>query len=255
MVNLKIGSSRKYANGCHALVLKDISGRELTLELVESILSDWYSGSSSQYRGKVAILKHIWYEKYGVTKQSYSDIEWAVFSHKTPRNAKVKVPHYLNDSDVLKIIGAARSDRQRLFISFLAATGLRISEMTSIRLNQTRNTYKGLEIVIQAEKTGITITRVITEDMAREIRSIFSGKEYLFETSNGKPYGREYVSAQIKKIGRLAIGESISPHSFRHYWTRKKNNEGYNSFEIARMMGHKNAGSHVDNYLHEVREA
>lgn len=154
---------------------------------------------------------------------------------------------HLGNEDLNKIVKKCRSNKQMLFIKFLSITGVRISELTSIRLKDCRTMGAYMDITIKAKKTNIMIYRKIGHDYFIEITKEFRGEKYLFETSGGKPYRPEYISNQIKKIGKI-IGYDISANSLRHYYVTNRINNGDDLIEISRSLGHVNLGSILQYY-------
>ena len=163
------------------------------------------------------------------------------------RQASTYRKQHLANEDLNMIVNKCRSNKQLLFIKFLSLTGLRIAELTDIRLKDCRTIGNYIDITIKAKKTNVMIYRRIDHKFFIEIITEFNGSKYLFETSGEKPYRPEYISNQIKKIGRI-IGYDISANSMRHYYVTNRINKGDDLIEISRSLGHVNLGSILQYY-------
>lgn len=156
---------------------------------------------------------------------------------------------YLSPTALQKLIEGARSDRQRLFIRFLAATGCRISEALNIKI---------LHCTPEGEKTRMRVTgkgskeRYIAVPIAlyEAIRLCFRGTTWIFETGNGKPYTRSYVSGQIAKLGRAVLNRRISAHSLRHTFATLMIRRGVMIDALSRYLGHSSVSITLDLYCH-----
>ena len=230
------------------LVKKDIGDRDLTIDLIDSILSR--CKSKGDYNSKAALLRGMWYEIYGYNKTNFADIEW-YFANKTDRpKRKPKIPYYITDEDLQSILLSCRSDRQRLFIMFLASTGMRSSELTDLKLEDLTNERNMVVIRYRAKKTKELCERAVDSALIQSVLDVFQGRYYLFETQNNKKYSRCYISDQIRKISYHAIGKTVSAHTLRHYWITKEFNSGKSLWDIASAVGHRNPESTFKNYIH-----
>lgn len=239
--------------GYEKAIISKIAGRKLTIDVVDEIVSP-YSGRKS-YPQRRSIIKRLWYDQYGKTKESFAEIEWYFENNKgTAHRHKIFTKYYINDQQLESILLNTRTKKQYLFIKFLSITGVRVSEMCDIKLNDVQHHVGFVQINYKAKKTGLDCYRNIPLDVYDEIRKEFFGKDYLFETSGGKRYYTNYISQQIKKVSTKAIGVPISAHILRHYWSTKKHEEHADPFTVSRMMGHKNVGSRYANYVHKQQE-
>jgi integrase/recombinase XerD len=168
-----------------------------------------------------------------------------------PQGGPPKVQEFLSWDDVTLLISKCRSEKQRLFITFLAATGLRVGEMIRIKHKDMKVLKDCVSIRVVAEKTKEHIDVAVSKDIIRRVNEEFNGTTYLFETKNGKPYQRDYVSIQVTKIGKL-IGKKISAHSLRHHYVNLLHDNGVPLGDISRSVGHKNPGGTYESYVHEV---
>ena len=91
-----------------------------------------------------------------------------------------------------------------------------------------------------------------TKNIYNFIIQTFQGKKYLVETSTGKRYQNDYISKQIKKIGKL-IGRKISAHNLRHTWFTNKIKENPADIKaISVYGGHSDVSITLNMYHHTV---
>ena len=121
---------------------------------------------------------------------------------------------WLSPDQVKSLIIIGRSERQKLFIEFLYKSGCRCNEMCTILLSNCKTNDNMVKIKVKGKGNKDRFIRV-TSDLYYRCVNDFKGKKYLFETSGGKHYRPEYVSNQIKKLGKL-INKNISAHTMRH---------------------------------------
>ncbi len=201
-----------------------------------------------------SVVKKLWWENHEYNKKNYADIEWEMLKYEYHRKPNYKKQH-LSTNDIAKILLACRSKKQLLYMTFLIEVGCRISELTGLELSDCRINGDGVEITIKALKTGVTVYQRISFELYEAILKTFNGRKYLFETTGMKPYRSEYISNQIKKIGRIK-GYDISAQSLSHYYVTNRINNGEDLLDISRSIGHKIPGSILNHsYTGKIKEA
>ena len=75
---------------------------------------------------------------------------------------------------------------------------------------------------------------------------------YLFETSGGKPLGRESVSREIARAGRRILGKQISALSLRHAFATAAIKAGWSAKKVAAQLGHSSAAITLDMYVQDA---
>ena len=158
----------------------------------------------------------------------------------------------LSKAEIKTMIDRSReevSEAVSLMIEFLALTGLRISEMLSIRiawLKRTRGNYH-IRILGKGGKERIVMA---DRDLVQRILDHFAGKVFLFE-HRGKTYNRVYVTDRIKLAGRLILGKNISAHTFRHSFATEKLKQTKNLKGVSKYLGHSSVSTTADLYVHD----
>lgn len=155
------------------------------------------------------------------------------------------------DEDVLKLLEAPNRRtytglRDYVMMLVLCDTGLRIKELTSLKISDVD--LKRYQIIVNAgiAKTRTTRVTPISKLTAREIERLVSymniedHNDYLWLTQFGERYMGDTFSKMLKKYGKKAgiKGARCSPHTFRHYFAVKFLRNGGDPIALMRILGH-----------------
>ncbi len=147
----------------------------------------------------------------------------------------------------------------RAMLELLYATGIRVSELVSLRqgdlnldIGYLRCVGKGnKERVIPVGRAAIEwVQRYLHEGRLKLIRDEDHG--YLFVTITGKPIRRQEVWRMLQKSVRLAgINKQVSPHTLRHSFATHLLEGGADLRVLQEMLGHADISTtqvytHVD---------
>jgi integrase/recombinase XerD len=159
----------------------------------------------------------------------------------------IKRDEYLSKEQIQNLLQIA-PDQKRLIIDFLFRTGVRISEMIDIKLSDISiNGKVKIKIVGKGKKEREVY---ITVELFNNLREIFKGKTYLFETRSAKQFNRQNLFKELKRIGKRA-GFNISPHTFRHSCAMHLLNKGKSAKYVQKYLGHSDVKVTLDFYVHE----
>ncbi len=142
------------------------------------------------------------------------------------------------------------SERLPLFIELLVFTGARVSELTGIKLSDCKEQGEYTEIRLHG-KGGKERFNKVDSGLIERIMATFKGQVYLFETSGGKQYYREYISNQIKKAGQRVLDRDISAHSLRHIFATEALKAGWSPKKISVQLGHSSSSTTLDMYCQD----
>lgn len=163
---------------------------------------------------------------------------------------------------------AVNDRRESLLLWLLINTGVRVSELCSLRVKDTPAVLGSLSIEVHKGKGGksrnVPISEKFAEEIAEYIKSVrpltlpkrYSKQSldgWLFFDQRRKKYSRLQVYRLVKKIAKKAgLQKSISPHSFRHrFATRTLEKNGKNIYEVKMYLGHSSIST-TEKYLHLV---
>ncbi len=173
-----------------------------------------------------------------------------------PKRAQ-KVPNYLVEQEVSKMLGSCRNSKERLIVELLAYTGVRVSELCSIRINDIDLENKSLKIrggkgdkdrlVIFSEKIIPDIKKYLLERKENKIKS-----EFLFPTNKSRRISSVTVERIIRNAAKRAgINKKVTPHVLRHTFATTLLRNGADIRIIQILLGHASISTtqiytHVD---------
>lgn len=184
-----------------------------------------------------------------------------------------KIPDVLSPQEIERIINAIdlshpQGQRNRAIIETLYACGLRVSELTSLRLS---NYYPDLRLIkvigkndkeriIPIGQTAIKYNQIYIKSVRRLMNNIDPKHEdILFLNRRGKQLSRVMIFSIVKQATKDAgIIKNVSPHTFRHSFATHLIEGGANLKAVQDMLGHESITTteiytHLDTqYLREA---
>lgn len=155
----------------------------------------------------------------------------------------------INRTEFIKCLRAAGPRQAGLFL-FGWFTGCRVSEVINIRLRDCVPDGMGLvviKIIGKGKQEGETEIKVpLFNDLCR----IYQGKEYLFETASGRPYGRVQASDAVKRLTKRVLGRPLSYHKLRHSLATRLVDKGVPISAVSRKLRHKSVSTTASYYVH-----
>jgi len=160
----------------------------------------------------------------------------------------------LSEAEVDEMIYWA-SYKHSLIIEALYKTGLRVSELLSIKLTDCRKVDADYYAVSVCGK-GRKVRRVFfSAELIDGLKKAFNGKTYLIETKNGKQVSRNAVYSIVKKAGKV-IDKAVSPHTLRHsFATHTLVKKGKSLKAVSNYLGHSSTSATADYYIHDELSA
>lgn len=174
-----------------------------------------------------------------------------------------KLPDFLSLEDIDNLIAAINlesneGERNRAMLETLYACGLRVSELTDLKISDLyfeegfiKVTGKGnKERFVPIEKHTIKIINLYKNDN-RNFLSIQKGHEdTLFLNRRGKKLTRAMIFVIIKELAlKINLNKTISPHTFRHSFASHLLGNGADLRSIQTMLGHESITT-TEIYLH-----
>ncbi len=163
-------------------------------------------------------------------------------SVKSPKIVR-KVPEVLTKEDVKRLIQGARSEKSRLMLKMLYATGLRVSELVSLKVGDL-DFEEGLGKVVSG-KGGKDRVFVIPEALGEEVKRFarkngLGEEDFLFGV-NGSRVSTRNVQLVVKRAAeRAGIKKKVSPHKLRHSFATHLLEGGTDIRIIQELLGHSN---------------
>lgn len=182
-----------------------------------------------------------------------------------------KLPNYFKYDEFLSMIETLNEDtplniRNKLIIELLFATGIRVSELINIKINDIDMTLKQIKVKGKGNKERIVYFGSYAKDAINEYLNnsrniLLKGSEssYLFinnKQTNLTDRGVRLIINNI--IKKTSIKTNITPHTFRHSFATSMLNEGASIKTVQELLGHVNINT-TSIYTHlsneEVRRA
>jgi integrase/recombinase XerD len=253
-VSVSAATRAEYARDIAAF-LAWLQGRPLTSETLIAYRDELQNsgrGASSVNRALAAVRSSL----KALARETLSGREAAVVGtvlasvHGVKKvSAPVTEARMLSPEEREKIL-AASSRRLGCVLQFLYATGARVSEAVGIRL--TDCTDNGEIILVRLTGKGNKEREVrIGRELFEEIRAVYQGENFLFETSGGKPLRREYVTHCLHRVALRSIGRPSFAHALRHSFACETIRRTGKVEGTSRYLGHADPATTLRYYVHE----
>lgn len=166
----------------------------------------------------------------------------------TPRRERM-LPDVLTIEEIDAMLATfdmttSKGCRDSAMVEVLYSCGLRVSELTSLRINDLFFGEGYIRIVGKGDKQRLVPIGSIARDKIQlymEYRTPASRSEAtLFLNNRGKPLTRVMVFNIIKQAAQLAgIDKQISPHTLRHSYATHLLEGGANIRQVQELLGHE----------------
>jgi integrase/recombinase XerD len=183
-------------------------------------------------------------------------------SPKLPRS----LPKSLTETDVETLLAAPDVNtllglRDRAMLEMLYASGLRVSELVDIKLNQANLNMGVVRIMGKGSKErlvplGEEAVDWLKRYLADSRPAILSGQlsDAVFVTARGGPMTRQAFWHLIKRHALVGgIKQAISPHTLRHAFATHLVNHGADLRVVQLLLGHADIST-TQIYTHVARE-
>jgi len=152
-----------------------------------------------------------------------------------PKKEK-KLPIVLTKKEITKMINSLNNLKHRLVIALLYSSGLRLSEIINLKVEDINFIDNTIHIKnSKNKKDRITILAKKTKAMLKKYNM---GKRYVFENKD-KKYSPKSVYEIVKKAGKSAgIKKEVTPHTLRHSFATHLLENGVDIRYIQKLLGH-----------------
>jgi len=169
-----------------------------------------------------------------------------------PKDSKT-LPNVLPFGEVMKLIDAPKNIKHRAMLYAIYSAGLRISEVTNLRIEDIRS-KEGFIFVKAAKgkKDRHTVLSEIFLDLLRRYYREHKPSYWLFEGQDGGRYSVKSIqeffrAAQIKS----GVSPWCTPHTLRHSFATHLLENGENLRNIQVMLGHESSKT-TEVYSHVI---
>ena len=167
---------------------------------------------------------------------------------------KRTIPKILSEQQIMSIINLSHKDttekglRLSLMLEILYATGIRISELVSLKIGNISDDYSFIIILNKGRKERIVPLISKVQNILKKYLKILQNKKircsenYLFPSNSKLGHlTRIRFFQMLKKLGSKALihKELLSPHKVRHSFATHLLNRGVDLRLIQESLGHK----------------
>jgi integrase/recombinase XerD len=187
----------------------------------------------------------------------------------TPKIPKI-LPEILTIEEINNIFLAAESSknkilslRDRCILEMLYSSGLRVSEVCELKINNIQFDLDLVRFFGKGSKERIIpltyYARKWLKKYLSESRKILSSRSkrssnYVFLSNNGLSLTRMAIWLSVKKyVNSAGVLKKISPHTFRHSFATHLIDGGANLVEVQALLGHADIST-TEIYTHLSRE-
>ena len=159
------------------------------------------------------------------------------------------LPDILTTAEIDRIIATVdmhttKGIRDSAMLEVLYSCGLRVSELTSLRLSDLFFGEGYIRVIGKGDKQRLvpisTVARDKIQRYLEERRSARSGVEVVFLNNRGGQLTRVMVFTILKQAAqRAGIDKHISPHTFRHSFATHLLEGGASIRQVQEMLGHE----------------
>lgn len=159
---------------------------------------------------------------------------------KRPKREK-KIPDVLTKEEVKQIIRACSNKKSKLMLSLIYASGMRVSELVNLKVNDL-NFEEKIGYIRQAKGNKDRIFN-IPENLFKQLskqanKQKQSNQVYLFSGPKGQLSHRNIQKIVQKVVINTGIQKKIHPHTFRHSFATHLLENGVDIRYIQTLLGH-----------------
>ena len=215
---------------------------DITYQDLRGLLEEYKNKKykSTSIRRKISSLKGFY--KYLVRNNK---ININPFIYVTLPKKEKKLPKFLNTNEMDELFISVDFDdflsiRNRLIIELLYATGIRVSELVNIKLNDI--TDDSIKILGKGDKERIVFFNDVCKKYLDKYlikRNEISKCDYLIINHNGKNITTRMIRIIINDlIKQTSIMKHVSPHVIRHTFATHLLNNGCDLLTVQELLGH-----------------
>ncbi|KLT19807.1 integrase [Neobacillus vireti] len=151
------------------------------------------------------------------------------------------------------------STRNKLVVYLLLYTGVRVSELVSIKITDIDFLTNQLTVIGKGEKRREIGLRQdvlqLVRDYMKEERSgsIFSYSDYLLVSQRAEKMHRDAVRDWLAKVSKV-LGFKLHPHLFRHTFCTRLLKKGVDLTTVSKLAGHSTVNMTARFYIQTTKQ-
>jgi len=151
---------------------------------------------------------------------------------------EIKLPFSSIEIDAIR--SACKTKKERAIIEFLLASGVRVSELCSIRISDVN--FDTLSVIVREGKGSKQRTVYINDLASKHLVEYLTSRnvtgDYLFYNKQKEQLNPGGVRHILKTIEERAQVTNVHPHRFRRTFATGMANRGMEIQEIGKLLGH-----------------
>lgn len=262
-------------------ILTDI-GEDVLVEKVKPVLLEDYlnsliyehnykNSSVMKFKGTLGNIFRYAYKHNYIKSNPISEVEVNYRSEEVTEKTSQK---FLDDDELQQVLNYMykRSPHYGRFCEFLYLTGMRYGEAASLYRSDIHKQADGKTVatvnstLVNGQKQASPKTSSSRRDVTLNNRAQLIVKQelvdhpfksnFIFESKQGHPLGNVVLNFWLRKAKvELNIKKTLSLHTFRHTHISKLAELGVPLYLIQNRVGHKDAETTKDIYLHVTKKA
>lgn len=184
-----------------------------------------------------------------------------------PPKVNRKLPDILSYVEINSLIGAIDASkpegmRNKAMLEVLYGCGLRVSELTGLRISDLNLQFEYIRVVGKGNKeriipighTAIKLLTIYLTEVRVHLNIKKGSEDFIFLNRLGTPLSRISVFTMIKALAeKCSLNKTISPHTFRHSFATHLIEGGADLRAVQEMMGHSSITT-TEIYTHLDKE-
>jgi integrase/recombinase XerD len=178
-----------------------------------------------------------------------------------------KLPDTLSTHDIDKMVAAIdlskpEGPRNKAILEVLYGCGLRVSELTELRLSNIHPEIEFIKVTGKGSKErlvpiggeALKALKIWTEQVRVHIDIKKGEEDLVFLNRRGSRLSRVYIFMLVKQLAEIiGLRKTISPHTFRHSFATHLVEGGADLRAVQEMLGHESITT-TEIYTHLDRE-
>jgi site-specific recombinase XerD len=155
-------------------------------------------------------------------------------------------PRWLDRKEQYALRRAAEKEgnvRNLAILLLLMNTGLRVSEVAGLKLDDLKLSERKGEVVVRGKGSKVR-TVPLNADARKALKEYLAKRpdadhQAVFVGQKGEPLGWLGIEYQIKTLARLAELENVTPHTLRHTFAKNLVDSGVSLDRVAMLLGYR----------------
>ena len=174
------------------------------------------------------------------------------------KRRKKRLPLFLAEDEISAFLEHAKSDRDRLFVICGIFLGLRVQELSKLRVRDV-NLGRGMLFVREGKgckDRALPLHYTVKSELARALAGRQPGDPvFISPKLKGfalQPRAMQLIIKRLAKAAQLPDADKprhYTPHKMRHYFATKLIEAGVPITEVSELLGHENVAT-TQVYLH-----